>query len=148
MIHAKDRDMNRSRESYEGKGLGARLKRPYDQEMTMKDKMMDSDVFADSAPTGTLEKLPLADLHHGDHEVPLSASGLQHVVVPSPMGQDHPDHVPMTSKGSTKDQAHHGEGKGGHMYQEKSHSAPHKEQHSEKPDPKKHLKSLKAGSKY
>ena len=97
MITPKTRDMNRSRDVE-----GPKLKRPYDQETTMKDNMKDS------APTGTIEKCPLADLHQGDHEVPLTALGMQKVVVSATMGEDSPDHVPTTSKGSTKDQSHHG----------------------------------------
>jgi hypothetical protein len=100
MITPKNRDMNRSRDVE-----GPTLKRSYDQEHK---EMKDKSLFHDSAPTGVIEKHSLADLHHGDHEAPLTALGEQHVVVKSPMGQDHPDHLPMTSKGSTKDQSHHG----------------------------------------
>lgn len=120
MIKPKDRDMNRSRDV-----AGPKLERSYDQETTMKDKMMKDDVkgdvFHDSAPTGTIEKTPLESLHEGDVEVPLTATGRQKVVITVPMGQDHADHTPVTSKGPTKDQSHHG-GEGKTSYSEKTKS--------------------------
>jgi hypothetical protein len=106
MITPKDRDMNRSRDV-----KGPELKRPFDQETTMKDKSMGGGLFHDDAPTGTLSKHPLSELHHGDHETPLTATGEQLLVDPSPMGSDHPDHVPTLAKGSIKDEQHHGAGK-------------------------------------
>lgn len=55
-----------------------------------------------------LEKHNLADLHHGDHEGPLSALGLQKVVESHPMGSDSPDHKPNLNKGALKEQARSG----------------------------------------
>lgn len=74
----------------------------------MKDKMMSSDLYHDDAPTGAVEKFSLADLHQGDHEAPLTGLGMQEVVVSAAMGEDHPDHKPVLSKGPVKDQAHRG----------------------------------------
>jgi hypothetical protein len=93
---------------------GPKLLRSYDQENDMKEMKdgMGGDLFHDDHPTNTISKHPLSELHYGDHESPLSASGLQGVVETSPMGSDHPDHKPVIAKGMTKDQAHHG-GAGG-----------------------------------
>ena len=87
----------------------------------MKDKQMKGNLFHDDAPTGSIEKFSLSDLHFGDHEVPLSALGEQDVVVPSDMGRDHQvDHGPI-HKGSTVDEQHYG--KKGQGYSENSKSS-------------------------
>lgn len=115
MIKPKDRDMNRSRDV-----AGPKLKRSYDQEVTMKDKSMSSSLYHDDAPTGMISKHPLSELHQGDQEVPLAALGMQEVVVSAAMGSDQPDYTPVTAKGATKDQSHSGNKKA--SYSEKSKS--------------------------
>lgn len=92
MISPKQRDMNRSRDVE-----GPELKRPYSQENEMKQDK--GGLFHDSAPTGTLEKLSLSELHDGDHMKPLTALGAQATKVSTGMGEDHPDHTPSTQKG-------------------------------------------------
>lgn len=117
MIKPKDRDMNRSKDVE-----GPKLLRSYDQEVTMKDKMMSSDLYHDDAPTGSIEKYSLSDLHQGDHEAPLTALGMEEVVVSAPMGEDKPDYKPVTAKGAVKDQQHGGSkgGAGGYSKTSKS----------------------------
>jgi hypothetical protein len=96
MITPKDRDMNRSRDV-----KGPELERSYDEEKTNM-KGMKTDLMHDDHPTGTIEKTPLSDLHFGDEERPLVATGQQQVVVSHPMGSDMPDHVPSLAKGSDR----------------------------------------------
>ena len=95
MISPKARDMNRSRDV-----KGPELKRPYDQETTMKDKAMSG--MGDTAPTGTLSKHPLSELHQGEEEAPLLALGKQEYKVSSPMGKEMADHVPALVRACRK----------------------------------------------
>jgi hypothetical protein len=110
MIEPKTRKMNHSRDV-----AGPKLLRS-NEETSMNEKGL----FHDDHPTGTIEKHNLADLHQGDHEGPLSATGLQDVVVPSEMGRDFADHQPTLHKGGIKDQSHFGEG--GSSYDKESKS--------------------------
>ena len=63
----------------------------------MKDKAMSG--MGDTAPTGTLSKHPLSELHQGEEEAPLLALGKQEYKVSSPMGKEMADHVPALAKG-------------------------------------------------
>lgn len=114
MITPKNRDMNRSRDVE-----GPKLERSYDKETNVKDSAMKSgSSFGEQ--TGTISKHSLSELHHGDHETPLTALGQQSVVESHSMGSDSPDHVPTLHKGGIKDQSHFGGGKAGYSEVSKS----------------------------
>lgn len=89
MIKNLPRDMNRSRDV-----KGPELKRPNDKEIEMS-----KDGLGDYADTGVLSKHPLSELHSGEHEGPLKASGMQSVKVDSAMGEDHASSLPSVRKG-------------------------------------------------
>lgn len=94
MISPNAMDNNRSKDV-----AGPELKRPYDVELKMKES---------SNQTNVLEKCPLSSLHCGDQEAPLVGLGEQQVVVSQSMGSASASPKAMTSKGKTKDEAHHG----------------------------------------
>jgi hypothetical protein len=80
-------DNNRSRDV-----AGPILKRPYDVELQMANKTMGED-------TQTIEQFSLSDLHDGNIEKPVAATGMQHVKVDMAMGKDMAGNEPKLAQG-------------------------------------------------